>query len=111
MTGKFAQSKEKLLSTEYSSWRNLLSCGILVLIATGTVSAWWYVYFTVPDVECHKSILYLSGIWLAVQWLVIGYLYRYQNIPAFARDAIKVMMLMGNLWFGFFVFSLQPCVT
>jgi hypothetical protein len=54
--------------------------------------------------------LYFSVIWLAVQWVVIGYLYRYQNIPAFAGDAIKLQVLLGNVWFGLFLFSLQPCV-
>ena len=109
MTDKLTDAKVKLLSTEYPRWRNLLSCTILVLVATGMVSGWWYAYYTASDIECHKGILYFSAVWLAVQWVVIGYLYRYQNIPAFARDAIKVLIMLGNVWFGLFIFSLQPC--
>ncbi len=110
MTKNLTEAKEKLLSTEYPRWRNLLSCAILVLFTTGMVLGWWYAYYTISDIECHKGILYFSALWLAVQWVVIGYLYRCQNIPAFARDAIKVLILLGNVWFGLFVFSLQPCV-
>ncbi|MGM8934632.1 hypothetical protein ACS8E9_07090 [Pseudomonas neustonica] len=109
MPKNLTEAKDKLLSTEYPRWRNFLSCAILVLVVTGAVSAWWYVYYTTPDTECHKGFLYFSVIWLAVQWVVIGYLYRYQNIPAFARDAIKLQILLGNIWFGLFLFSLQPC--
>ncbi|MEC8523958.1 MAG: hypothetical protein ACTHZH_15105 [Oleiphilaceae bacterium] len=109
MTEKLTEAKEKLLSTEYPPWRNLLSCAILVLLTTGMVSGWWYAYYTASDIECHKGILYFSAVWLAAQWVVIGYLYRYQNIPAFARGAIKLLILLGNVWFGLFIFSLQSC--
>ena len=111
MTAKFSQAKEKLLSTGYPRWRNILACVILVLLATGAVSAWWYAYYTATDVECHKGFLYFSVVWLVVQWVVIGYLFRYQNIPAFARGGIKLLILLGNVWFGLFIFSLQPCAS
>ncbi len=110
MAKNLTEAREKLLSMEYPRWRNVLSCVILVLLTTGMVSGWWYAYYTVSDVVCHKGILYFSVVWLAVQWVVIGYFYRYQNIPAFARGAIKFLILLGNVWFGLFVFSLQPCV-
>lgn len=109
MAEKLTEAKEKLLSTEYPRWRNLLSCALLVLLTTGMVSGWWYTYFTTSDIECHKGILYFSAVWLGVQWVVIGYLCRYQNIPAFARGAIKLLILLGNVWLGLFIFSLQSC--
>ncbi|MDX1456887.1 MAG: hypothetical protein R3276_04810 [Marinobacter sp.] len=109
MTDRFAQTKEKLLSTEYPRWRNLLSCTVLTLLSTGAVSAWWWAYYTTPDVGCHRGILYFSVVWLVAQWIVIGYLYWYQYIPAFARDGIKLLILVANVWFGLFIFSLQPC--
>ncbi|MFL1467596.1 hypothetical protein [Marinobacter sp. HN1S83] len=111
MAKNLTEAKEKLLSTEYPRWRNLLSCAILVLLITGMVSGWWYAYYTASDIECHQGILYFSAVWLAVQWVVIGYLYCYQNIPAFARGAIKLLILLGNVWFGLFIFSLQPCAS
>jgi len=109
MTKHLTEAKEKLLSTKYPRWRNLLSCAVLGLLTTGMVLGWWYAYYTASDIECHKGILYFSAVWLAVQWVVIGYLYRYQNIPAFARGAIKLLIMLGNVWFGLFIFSLQSC--
>lgn len=109
MTKNLTEVKEKLLSTEYPRWSNLLSCAILVLLTTGMASGWWYSYYTASEIECHKGVLYFSAVWLAVQWVVIGYLYRYQNIPVFARGAIKLLILLGNVWFGLFIFSLQLC--
>ena len=101
--------KEKLLSTDYPRWRNVVSCLVLFVLATGMASGWWYLYFTAPDTSCHKGALYFSFLWLAVQWVVIGYLYSYQTIPKFAREAIKLVLMLGNVWFGLFIFSLQPC--
>jgi hypothetical protein len=109
MAENLTEAKDKLLSTAYPRWRNLLSCVIFVLLTTGMVSGWWYAYYTAPDMECHRGISYFSALWLAVQWVVIGYLYRDQNIPAFARGAVKLLILLGNVWFGLFIFSLQPC--
>lgn len=111
MTDKLGETREKLLSTQYPQWRNLLSCIVLVVLTTGAVSSWWYAYYTTPDTYCHKGFLYFSVLWLVVQWVVIGYLYRYQNIPAFARGAIKLLILLANVWFGLFIFSLKPCVS
>ncbi|MFC3151248.1 hypothetical protein ACFOEK_09450 [Litoribrevibacter euphylliae] len=109
MTNKLAQVKAKLLSTSYPRWRNILSSGVLFLLSTGMVFSWWWIAYTTPDTGCHKGVVYLSGLWLFVQWLVIGYLFWYDNIPTFARDAIKLLILMSNVWFGFFIFSLKAC--
>lgn len=78
-------------------------------MVTGVAFAWFYIYYTSSNAACHKGFLYLSYIWLFVQWVVIGYLYQSRNTPAFARDAIKVLILLANVWFGLFLFSLQPC--
>jgi hypothetical protein len=110
MIDGFARAKKKLLDTEYPYWRNVFSSAVLALLSTGAVSAWWWAYYTTPEAECHEGILYFSALWLLVQWIVIGYLYRYQDIPAFARNAIKLLVLMANVWFCLLVFSLRPCV-
>ncbi|EAT13529.1 hypothetical protein RED65_09064 [Oceanobacter sp. RED65] len=109
MKGKWKEAKDRLFRTEYPRWRSLLSCAILLLLTTGMVLGWWYAYYTSSEIACHRGILYFSVVWLAVQWMVIGYLCCYQNIPAFARGAIKLLILLGNVWFGLFVFSLQSC--
>ncbi len=99
----------KLSRTEYPRWRNLLSCVFLAVLSTGTVLSWYYLYFTLPATQCHKGTLYLSALWLAVQWVVIGYLYGWRDIPAFARTAIKLLIVVANLWFILFLFSLKSC--
>ncbi len=111
ITDKFYEARENLLSTDYPRWRNLLSCLALLVLTTGVVASWWYIYYTIPEVVCHKGHLYFSVLWLAVQWVVIGYLYWYRNIPAFARGAIKMLIGVANIWFGLFIFSLNPCVS
>ncbi|GAB2918108.1 hypothetical protein GCM10027181_16570 [Rheinheimera gaetbuli] len=109
MTDKGATYKAKLLSTDYPQWRNRLSCAALAALSGGAVLCWYYAYYTLPQTECYKGFLYISVLWLAVQWAVIGYLYWYRDIPAFARSAIKLLVLVANAWFGLFIFSLQPC--
>lgn len=111
MTDKFNEYRARLLSTDYPQWRNLLSCVVLVALSTGAVLSWWYAYYSIPETECHKGFLYFSALWLAVQWVVIGYLYWYRGIPAFARGAITLLILVANVWFGLFIFSLKPCVS
>lgn len=109
MTDNFSEYKARLLSTDYPQWRNMLSCVVLLALSTGAVLSWWYLYYSLPETECHKSFLYFSVLWLAVQWVVIGYLYWYRDIPAFARGSIKLLILVANVWFGLFIFALKPC--
>ena len=111
MTDKFDETRAKFLSTDYLLWRNVLSCVVLVVLSTGAVSSWWYAYYTTPGAECHRGFFYFSVLWLVVQWVVIGYLYRYRNVPAFARGAIEMLILVANIWFVLFIFSLEPCVS
>lgn len=109
MAERLTQARARLLSTEYPHWKNLLSCLALFFSTTAMVLSWWYAYFAAPDAGCHQFFLYFSVLWLFAQWVVIGYLYRYHNIPNFARVAITFLILVANLWFGFFIFSLQSC--
>jgi len=109
MAEKLAEARAKLLSTEYPHWRRRLSCMVLAVSTTAMVLSWWYAYFAAPDAACHQFFLYFSLLWLLAQWVVIGYLYGYRNIPNFARAAITLLILVANMWFGFFVFSLRPC--
>jgi len=109
MTKKFSEYRERLLSPDYPQWRNLLSCLVLIVLSTWVVLSWWYAYFTLPETSCHRGFFFFSVLWLVVQWVVIGYLYRYQDIPAFARGAIKLLILVANVWFGLFIFSLKSC--
>ena len=109
MTGVLEKYRAKLLSTDYPQWRNLLSCVILFVLSTGAVLSWWYAYHTLPETGCHKGVLVFSFVWLGVQWVVTGYLYWYRDIPAFARGAIKLLILLSNVWFGLFILALKPC--
>lgn len=109
MSSKLALLKAKLLNTTYPRWRNTLSSSVLFLLSTGMVLSWCWVFYTTPETQCHKGILYFSFVWLFIQWLVIGYQFQYDNIPTFAREAIKLLILMSNVWFGFFIFSLKSC--
>jgi len=111
MTNKIDEYKAKLLSTDYSKGRNLLSSVLLIIVSTGAVLSWWYVYSVTEEAECHNGFLYLSVLWLISQWVVIGYLLLYPNIPAFARTAITLLILVANVWFGLFIFSLKACVS
>lgn len=111
MANKWIEFRERQLSTHSPNWRIELSCVALFFLSTGTVLSWWYAYITLPEAVCHKGIFYLSALWLAVQWTVIGYLYWYRNIPVFARAAVAMLMVMANVWFGLFLFTLQPCVS
>lgn len=109
MAEKWAEARARLLSTEYPHWKNLISCLALFVSTTAMVLSWWYAYFAAPDAGCHHFFLFFSLLWLVAQWVVIGYLYGYRNIPYFARGAITFLMLVANMWFGFFIFSLQSC--
>lgn len=110
MAKDFAEFKEELLSTEYPEWRNKLSSLTLLILVTSVVLSFWYLYLTVPGLECYRGFFYFSFLWLIVQWIVIGYLYWFSNVPRFARTAIKVMIAVANCWFILFVFSLTACV-
>ena len=109
MADKFSEYRARLLSTDYPQWRNLISCSVLVALSTGTALSWWYAYYSTPEAACYKGFLYLSVLSLAIQWVVIGYLYWWRNTPAFARSAIKLLIMAANIWFCLLLFSLKPC--
>lgn len=111
MSDKYNELMASLTGTEYPQWRNLFSSVLLLVLSTAVVGAWWYVYFTVPEIGCYKGFFFLSILWLAVQWVVIGYLYWCPEMPAYARNAIKLLILLANAWFILFLFSLKPCVA
>jgi len=111
MSDRISAYRAKRLSTNYPQWRNLPSCVALVVLSTGAVLSWWYAYFTLPETGCHKGVLYFSVFWLGILWVVIGFLFRYRDIPAFARTAIQLLILLSNVWFGLFIFSLEPCAS
>lgn len=105
----FKELKQKALATDYPKWRNLLAGAFLFLISTGTVATFGYLFATTPALACREFVLYFSAVWLIAQWLSIGYLYLFNGIPAFARGAVHLLILMGNVWFILFIFSLRPC--
>ena len=103
------EMKGGLLSTQYSKTRRVFSGTLLLILSAATVLTFWYMYFTYPGVDCWRGFFYISVPWLVVQIVVIAYLYFFNNIPAFARGAIDLLIGMANLWFILFLFSLKAC--
>jgi len=69
----------------------------------------WYQYFAQEKYECYNGFFYGSVIWLAVQLVVIAYLYRSNAIQKYAREAIFLHIAMANGWFILFVVGLTAC--
>lgn len=110
MSKKIEEFKRELFSTGYPKWRNVVSCSFLLIFSYGAVFTFWYMYFSYPEFKCWNGFFYLSVVWLFVQTTVIGFLYFYMNIPAFARWSITLFILVANMWFILFLFSLKSCV-
>jgi len=98
-----------MLSTRYSRWRNIASSILLVVLCTLMVGCYWYLYFTKPLLECYGGYLFFSGVWLISEYVLIAYLYWYNNIPRFARTNIKMLIALSNIWFGRFIYLISLC--
>jgi len=109
MINRFHKIKESALTTEYSQWRNIAATIFLSLMCLGVVGDFWYLYFSTESLECYKGFLYMSVVWIVVELLVIAYMFQFNTIPRFARDSIGLLIAFSNIWFGLFVFGLQPC--
>ncbi|GGX75177.1 hypothetical protein GCM10007392_47990 [Saccharospirillum salsuginis] len=109
MNEKLKDAIAKQTTTEYAQWRNVLTTLALTVLVTSTVATWGYIFYSTPNIECHENFWYLSLPWLLVQWVVIGFMFWYRNIPMFARHAIQLLIMFSNVWFIFFIFSLRPC--
>lgn len=109
MSNSFNKFKEKALSTDYPHWRNVVSTFLLGLMCLGIVGSYWYLYWTTENIQCYKGFLYLSVVWVAIELFVIAYMFKFKNIPKFARDSIGGLIAFSNIWFGLFLFSLKPC--
>ncbi len=109
MNSRFETIKEKLLSTRYPFWRNIVSSLLLAIACLGMVGSFIYLYITNVAISCYDGFLTFAIIWLLSELVAISYLFYWSNIPAFARDAIKINIAFANIWFGLFVFSLNAC--
>lgn len=111
MNQKIDDLKRSLLSTDYPRWRNTISSVFLISLCTIIVGLFFYLYLTTPLLQCYEGYLYFAIIWLICEYIVIIYLYAYNNIPSFARTTIKMVIGLSNIWFGLFIFGLQACVV
>ena len=109
--GRMTEVKGKLLSTSVTGWRVAVSTAVLFILCSGSVAAFGYIFFTMPKLQCHANFFYLSIFWLAAEYVVIGYLYFYKNIPKFARETIVLSIVIANFWFILFVFGLNECTV
>jgi len=111
MNQKIDDLKRTLLSTDYPRWRNIASSILLVFLCTTIVGLFVFLYLTKPLLQCYEGYLYFAIIWLICEYMIIIYLYAYNNIPSFARTTITMVIGFSNIWFGLFVFGLQACVV
>ena len=109
MDSRLNEIKRKLLSEQQGSLGQRVSLLILCALCFLSVASLGYLFLITPMMRCHSPFFYLAAVWLVMEMMVIGYLYVYKNIPKFARDAIVVMVLISNVWFLLFVFSLKAC--
>lgn len=103
--------KDRLLSTSVTNWRVTVSTAVLLILCSCSVAAFGYICFGLPSQPCYTNFFYLSLVWLAAEYIVIGYLYCYKNIPKFAREAIFLSILMANIWFLLFLAGLKECAV
>ena len=108
---RMTELNKKLLSTSVTGWRIAVSTAALFILCSGSVAAFGYICFTMPKLQCHTSFFYLSVFWLSAEYVVIGYLYFYKNIPKFAREAIVLSIVIANFWLILFVFGLNECTV
>lgn len=109
MIDSFNKIKEKALSTDYPYWRRVVSTFSLGLMCLAIVGGFLYLYWITENIQCYEGFLYLSVAWVLVELFVIAYMFKFNNIPKFARDSISVLIAFSNIWFGLFLFSLKPC--
>ncbi|WP_344796855.1 hypothetical protein [Litoribacillus peritrichatus] len=110
MSNSLEEIKKYFLSTDYPKWRRGLSALFLIVTSYAAVSVLGYLIYTEIEFGCREVFFFLSVFWLIVQTAVIAYLYFFTTIPAFARWSIEVILLITNIWFLLFLFSLQKCV-
>ena len=111
MSDSLDKLKDKALNTDYPRWKSVASTFFLGLMCLGVVGSFWYLYWAAENIQCYRGFLYLSVVWVLVELSVIAYMFKFNNIPMFARNSVGVLIAFSNIWFGLFVFSLKPCVV
>lgn len=111
MNQKIDDLLKKMVAVEYPRWRNIVSTVLLSVLCTTVVVCYWYLHITESSLHCYEGYLFFSLVWLISEYILIFYLYRYNNIPRFARTNIKMVIGISNIWFGLFLFSLKPCAV
>ena len=81
--------KDRLLSTSVTNWRVTVSTVVLLILCSCSVAAFGYICFGLPSQPCYTNFFYLSLVWLATEYIVIGYLYYYKNKEANLKSVSK----------------------
>ncbi len=101
--------KHKMFSTEVARWRVVLSSGMLTILCSVIVIAVVYLLLSVDGLACFRFFIVMALIWLCAELFVISYLSFEKSIPAYARGAIVMLMIVGNYWLCTLMFSLRAC--
>ncbi|MCL6421505.1 hypothetical protein [Aestuariirhabdus haliotis] len=97
------------LNTEFPRWKAAASTSLLTLMCLGVAGSFWYLYLSEAQLRCYEGFLYLSLVWVAVELVLLFYLFQFTSIPRFVRDAIGLIIALSNVWFGLFIFGLTAC--
>lgn len=97
------------MGTDYPQWKNIVFTVLMTAMCLGMPCLFWYLYVSTENLECYKGFLYLSITWVVVELVLIAYMFQYNNVPRFARNAMGLMLAFSNLWFGLFVLGLEAC--
>ncbi|MGL6162556.1 hypothetical protein [Microbulbifer sp.] len=100
--------KEGLFSTETKRWRKVITVIFYSVICVLPVIAFSLIVVFEPGYDQWKAFLFMSILWVCAELVVVWYIYYSDNMPAFARGAIQLNVLIANVWFGLFIFSLNP---
>lgn len=107
----FEKFSQKLLKTEYSRRRNILSNTLLFMYCSVVLLILIHIFSRAELFDCHAGLLIFVIVTYFCQICTIGYLFWFRNIPMFARDSISFLLMMTNIWMILVVIGLKPCAA
>ncbi len=104
-----AEVKRRMMTTDIVRWRVVVSSVLLAILCSITVFSVIYLIWSTEGLSCFEGVVVMSLVWLCAELFIIYYLLFEKMIPAYARGAAVMLMLVGNYWLGMFAFSLHSC--
>lgn len=101
MKDVYLKFQKRLLREKSITLRETIGLFFIGIICILTVIGFFWFYISHPENEAKKlgDLIGFLLVWLFSEISLLIYLFKYNNVPNFARFSILMLIVTSNMWF------------